>query len=391
MSYQLHAATALLGRSLEPHRDVAITVANGLITHITTGVGPGDLPSHPFVMPGLIDCHVHLALSGGEDVEREALQLDDDRALATALVHARAHAGCGVTTVRDLGSPRHVVLLATLNQAFGDIGMPHVLAAGAISSPAGHGNFLAAHAETLAEYAVELDAIANAGGKYVKLFATGGVVTAGTNPGATQMDSTLIENVTQLAQSKGLHVGTHAHGKQGILNAVRAGVDTIEHFSYLDDEIVTGLAASPSRLVGTYVATERFILSDNRFNATPETLGKIEAHAPHEREALKRAVAAASGDRPIGLAAGTDAGTTFNPHGWGLNEQAIALERSGMSRLDVLKTLTIRGADALGIPAGSLEVGRQADLLILDDDPTMDLAALRALSAVYISGVPVPR
>lgn len=300
--------------------------------------------------------------------------------------HATEHLRSGVTTVRDLGSPGNVVLKAL---AHGDLATPHaprVVGAGAISSPTGHGNFLAAPAERFDEYDAQIRVIVALGGSFLKLFATGGVITAGTVPSATQMDRALLTAVCERAHSLGLRVAAHAHGSAGIANAIEAGADTVEHFSYLAAEHLGRLTASGTTLVSTIVATERFVTSDARHSATRESLEKIEAHTPHERHALKVAVEA-----QLPLATGTDAGTTFNPHGFGMQEQAGHLRDAGMAGSEVLRSITARGARVLGVDSGYLAPGRFADILCLNADPLVDLAALSDINEVILGGVPCRR
>jgi imidazolonepropionase-like amidohydrolase len=220
----------------------------------------------------------------------------------------------------------------------------------------------------------------------VKLFATGGVITSGSVPGATQLEPSLISHVTAAAHRSGLAVAAHAHGRDGIRNAIEAGVDSIEHFSYLTAEGVALLADSHCTLVSTLVATERFVSSDQRGTANPEALAKILAHAPHERAALRQAAAA-----QLPLAVGTDAGTTFNPHGFGMQEQALHLNRAGMDPASVLLAMTVHGSRLLGDGAGYLDIGRRADILCLDADPLEDLGALYGINEVILGGRPVDR
>jgi imidazolonepropionase-like amidohydrolase len=378
---------ALLGPDLEPADNVWMTISDGRITALGTGEGPAGIPGHPaeVAMPGLVDCHVHLALSGGADVEQEARALDS--AARQDLIEANAfrHLQSGVTTVRDLGSPDDAVLHAAKGGGLA-ARAPRIVAAGAVSSPAGHGNFLSRWATTRGEYEEAINAIAGLAAHWVKLFATGGVITSGTVPGATQMEPSLISEVTEAAHRSGLAVAAHAHGRDGIRNAIEAGVDSIEHFSYLTADEVALLAQSHCTLVSTLVATERFVSSDQRETANPETLAKILAHAPHERAALQQAVRAR-----LPLAVGTDAGTTFNPHGFGMHEQALHLNRAGMDPALVLRAMTVNGSRLLGDDAGYLDVGRRADILCLDADPLEDLGALYKINEVILGGRPVDR
>jgi imidazolonepropionase-like amidohydrolase len=379
---------AFLGPGLEPMDDVWMTISDDRITDLGTDGGPVGITRHPaaVAIPGLVDCHVHLALSGGADVEQEARALDS--AARQDLIEANAfrHLQSGVTTVRDLGSPEDAVLRAVQGGGLGGARAPRIVAAGAISSPAGHGNFLSRWATTTSEYEEAIDAIAGLAAKWVKLFATGGVITTGTVPGATQMEPSLIRHVTAAAHRSGLAVAAHAHGRDGIRNAIGAGVDSIEHFSYLTADEAALLAASQCTLVSTLVATERFVSSDQRETANPEALAKILAHAPHERAALERAVTAR-----LALAVGTDAGTTFNPHGLGMQEQAQHLYRAGMDPASVLRAMTVNGSRLLGDSAGYLDVGRRADILCLDADPLDDLGALYNINEVILGGHHIDR
>lgn len=378
---------ALIGPDLSVAEDVWLRVdGEGRISSIGEGAAPAGTPYHPaaIAVPGLIDCHVHLALSGGADVEKEARESTGTVLEDTVRTHAAKHLQAGVTAVRDLGSPGDVVLAELRQGHLKPPSGPRVIGGGAVSSPAGHGNFLARWATTLPEYEKAIGEVTAAGADFLKLFATGGVVTTGTIPGATQMDGELLFRVTDLAHRSGLRVAAHAHGEEGIRNAIRAGVDSVEHFSYLTGGDAAFLADSRTTLVSTLVATERFVASEDRGKATPETLAKILAHAPHERDALARAVAAG-----LPIAAGTDAGTTFNPHGFGMQEQAVLLAEAGMEAPEILRSLTVRGARLLGVPAGSLSVGRFADILCLDADPTVDVRALGAINDIILGGISV--
>ncbi|WP_171027219.1 amidohydrolase family protein [Pseudarthrobacter sp. NamB4] len=377
---------ALLGPELKPVDNVWMTIEGGLIAALGTGEGPAEVPRHPaaVAIPGLVDCHVHLALSGGADVEREARASHPDARQDLIEANAFSHLQSGVTTVRDLGSPEDAVLHAVKAGGLGTAQAPRIVAAGAISSPTGHGNFLSRWATTPGEYEEAIEAIAGLAAHWVKLFATGGVITTGTVPGATQMEPSLISNVAAAAHRSGLAVAAHAHGRDGIRNAIEAGVDSIEHFSYLTADEAALLNGSRCTLVSTLVATERFVSSDQRETANPEALAKILVHAPHERAALELAVTAR-----LPLAVGTDAGTTFNPHGFGMQEQALHLNRAGMDPASVLRAMTVNGSRLLGGGAGYLDVGRPADVLCLDADPLEDLGALYQINEVIVGGRPV--
>lgn len=377
------AERARLGEGLELHSDVILEVDEaGRLTSVEPEQSDdsGAVTLKGVVCPGLIDCHVHLGLSGGSDVVKDSESLTPTAAAERVLRNAATHLRDGVIAVRDLGSADDVVL--TLNQANSPIALPHIVAAGAITNPGGHGHFIAREADGPEEVQQSVRAIAEAGAHWLKVFVTGGVITAGSVPGERQFNDDELQIAVQTAHELDLSVAAHAHSKEGILAAVHAGVDSVEHASYADVETARILVETGSVVVSTLVATERFV---QNLRGTPaEAATKIRRHAPYERRALTYLVA--SGAR---LAAGTDAGSIHNPHGGGLPEQAQLLSRAGMESLEVLKVLTVHGAELLRIPAGYLSPGRSADWIVLEDDPIDDLTALNRVVDVILSGRPI--
>jgi imidazolonepropionase-like amidohydrolase len=184
------------------------------------------------------------------------------------------------------------------------------------------------------------------------------------------------------AHKAGLRVAAHAHGTEGIKNALRAGVDTIEHASYLDDEAIGLFLQGDAWMVSTLVASERLMphLDDPEMPA--HVRDKIRDHTSQEAASLERAIEAG-----VRIAAGTDAGTGYNPHG-GLSEQVALLGRHGMTAERALIAATRDAARAVGLAGthGRLTAGRRADLLVVDGDPFADLAVLRNVRAVYLEG-----
>jgi imidazolonepropionase-like amidohydrolase len=355
---------------------------NGRIAAVGTGPAPAGITIEvPVAVPGLVDCHVHLAMSGGSDIVAELAALDRDATVSAVLRNAAAQVRCGVTTVRDLGSPGDLVIEMAEQLSHGSDAAPAIVAAGAITSRGGHGHFLAHEAEGPEGYAEAVRSVVRAGARAVKLFATGGVITHGTHPGGVQMTPQELRAAVRAAHELGVRVTAHAHGAEGIRNAIEARVDSVEHFSYLTERDAAVLPGSDTRLVSTLVATERFVAAKDRDRAAPETLRKILEHAPNERAALSRAVRTG-----CALAVGTDAGTTFNPHGWGMQEQAEHLRAAGLDDRDVLAALTVCGATLLDEPCGWLAQGRRADVLCLDEDPSLDVRALWSVRAVVIRG-----
>ncbi|MBW4721384.1 amidohydrolase family protein [Saccharothrix obliqua] len=369
---------ALVGPRFTPVDDAWLLFDGPRIAGIGSGPAPVRLPRFAGVaVPGLVDCHVHLAMDGGADVVAELAGRDEDDLRATMAANARRHVASGVTTVRDLGSPGH---LALRHPPTGP-DVPTVVAAAAIGHPDGHGNFLAAHARTPEEFVHEVEAAAELGARWVKLFATGGVITSGTRPGAPQMTPRELAAVVTACRRLGIRVAAHAHGAEGIAHAVHAAVDSVEHFSYLDDRLAETVTRGSVALVCTLVATTRFTTAPDRDRARPDTLAKILDHEPHERAAL-----ALAARRGIPVVAGTDAGTTFNPHGGGLAELAVLLAGAGVPAPAVLRALTGAGAALLAEPCGQLVAGRRADVAVFAADPLASPDAYASPNAVVVRG-----
>lgn len=370
---------ALVGDSFTPLDDAWLLFDGTTIAAVGQGEPPVPLPALPGVaVPGLVDCHVHLAMSGSADVVGDLAGRTDDELRTVVDANMRRQLASGVTTVRDLGSPRHLV---ARHPPTGP-GTVTVVAAGAVAHPGGHGNFLAATASTPADYERAVAGIAALDARWVKLFATGGITTSGTDPGVAQLEPEQLRAAVRAARAAGLRIAAHAHGSEGITRAIRAGVDSVEHFSHLTSDHAVLVEATGSTLVTTYVATTRFAGHRERARAHQDAVEKITVHEPRERRSLELAVR-----KRLPLAIGTDAGTTFNPHGGGMAEQALALAGVGMASVDVLRALTVVGADLLGEPCGRLAPRHRADVVVLREDPLVELAALRSPTAVVAGAV----
>lgn len=377
---------AYVGAGLERVDRAWLRVRDGAIVEIGAGDPPqGSVRIGGVAIPGLVDAHVHLALEGTADVVATLAERDHAALRDVVRRNASAQLSSGVTTVRDLGARGDVVAELVREGVLVPPASPHVVVGSALSAPDGHGNFLARHASTAEQFLAAADEAIDAGARVVKVFATGGVITAGTVPGAVQMPLEALAAVVEHAHARGIRVAAHAHGEQGIANAVAAGVDSVEHASFLGEDLLARVPGG-TWLVSTLIATERFVAADERGTASEETLAKILAHVEHERRALRLAVT-----RPERLVAGTDAGTTFNPHGGGMQEQARLLEAAGLAPLEVLRAMTVRAAALLDEPAGALETGRRADVLVLDGDPGADLGALARAREVVLAGVLIGR
>jgi imidazolonepropionase-like amidohydrolase len=383
----LHATRIFDGeRLLEgPHE---VHVEEGRISAVLPSRGTGENVSTDFedatVLPGLVDAHVHLCFDSSPDVGALARADTPSTAALRSAMNARRHLAAGISAVRDLGSPQGIVI--DVARAVGTPLLPMaptIVAAGQVLTiTGGHGYFMGREVDGPEVVRRGARAEIKRGARALKVIATGGVITEQGTPGATAMTPYELCAAVEEAHKVGLRVAAHAHGTEGIKNALRAGVDTIEHASYLDDEAIELFLEGDAWMVSTLIASERLMphLDDPAMPAYVRD--KIRDHTSQEAASLERAITAG-----VRIAAGTDAGTGYNPHG-GLPEQVALLADHGMTPEQALTAATRDSANAMGLTEthGKVAVGRRADLLVVDGDPFADLAALRNVRVVYLGG-----
>jgi imidazolonepropionase-like amidohydrolase len=368
-----------------PHE---VRVEDGRITAVLPFRGTGENVSTDFddatVLPGLVDAHVHLSFDASPDVAALARTDTPATAALRSAMNACRHLAAGVSAVRDLGSPQGIVI--DVARAVGTPLLPTaptIMAAGQVLTiTGGHGYFMGMEVDGTDAVRRGARAEIKRGARALKVIATGGVITEQGTPGAAAMTPYELCAAVEEAHKVGLRVAAHAHGTEGIKNALRAGVDTIEHASYLDDEAIELFLEGDAWMVSTLIASERLMphLDDPAMPA--HVRDKIRDHTSQEAASLERAIMAG-----VRIAAGTDAGTGYNPHG-GLPEQVALLGNHGMTPEQALAAATWDSAHAIGLAEmhGKIAVGRRADLLVVNGDPFADLAALRNVRAVYLGG-----
>jgi imidazolonepropionase-like amidohydrolase len=335
------------------------------------------------ILPGLIDCHVHLVLTGapGDRVEYSARTPAEWILLATGL--AQQHLGAGVTTVRDLGGWDHVVFPVRDAINAGLVEGPRVLASGlVVTTTDGHGKWMGAHADDADAVRAAVNGRIDAGADAIKIVATGGVHTQGSDLMAAQYTEAEMRAGVDAAHAAGLTVGSHASNPAGITNAARGGVDSVEHGVLVDDASAAAMAESGTTFVPTLAATHLFEPHAGHASIPDYVREKAAVTVPAHRENFPRTVRAG-----VRMATGTDAGSTFVGHGLVAHEVEL-LARYGLSPLEAIAAATINAARMLRLDdrVGAVEPGRLADLLIVEGDPTADLTALRHVRHVLRNG-----
>ena len=381
-------------------RDRLIRIEDGRIVAVTAWSPPPqgakliDWSAH-WVLPGLIDTHVHLAdIEQSANVAEPLLHSEAAIALRGA-GHARKTLMAGFTTVHDVGSYRAFANVA-LRDAIerGDVIGPRISAVGAyVTVPGGGGevtglapdvtvpaSFRAGVASGPAEVRTRVNYLLQNGADSIKLIATGAVLTQGTEPGALEMSEAEIRAAVEAAAARGSWVTAHAHGAEGIKVALRAGVRGIEHASLIDDEGIA-LAKAKGAFLSMDIYNGDFIAEvGKRDGWSADILRKNDETTEAQRIGFRKAVKAG-----VQISFGTDAGVY--PHGQNARQFAYMV-RWGMTPMQAIQSATIVGARMLGWSerVGTIAPGRFADLVAVDENPLADIKALERIDHVMKGG-----
>jgi imidazolonepropionase-like amidohydrolase len=331
------------------------------------------------VIPGLIDCHVHLCLGGEPDVVATVESESPSMTLLKSARHARQTVESGFTTIRDVGSRDHSIFVLKAAIEAGILPGPRIVGAGlAICMIGGHARFIGQEVEGVEQVQRAVDAQLAAGAGVIKVIASGGVLTPGTSPDQAQMTMDELTAAVATARRAQKKVAAHAHGATGMKNAIRAGVHSIEHATLLDDEAGELMKQHGVYMVPTLSALSTTAAGRPGCGIPASALDKARAMTKRHQASFKKAHQSG-----LCIAMGTDAGTPFNYHG----ENAQELERMvafGMNPMEAILASTAAAARLIGIhdTVGTLTRGRQADLVILDGNPLKQIEILRDRSKI---------
>jgi len=370
----------------EPKRNGVMLIAGDRIATVGSAelAIPDGVPVHEAacVVPGLINAHVHLEMSGESQTMSVFVLTTPVQRTLTAAANARKTLLSGVTTVRDLGGTENIAIEVRDAVAAGTIAGPTVLsAARAICMTGGHGHWIGREADGDLDVRKAVREQRKSGADCIKFIATGGVLTKGAVPGIRQLDEDELRAGVDEAHVHGLRCAAHAIGAAGIINAAKAGVDSIEHGHLVDDEGIAIMVERGTYLVPTLAAI-RCILEGGEEAGMPDfVLRKAREIAEFATANLKRALAAG-----VKFAGGSDAGTPFNYHDAYAYEVELMQEMLGMSAREALRTTTAGSAALLGVARGTLAPGDVADLVILANDIESDSRPFRNPVAVMKNG-----
>ena len=333
------------------------------------------------VAPGLIDAHVHVMMDGRPDVAT-AVSDSDYTASYRAASNLEAAVEAGVTTVRDLGSRGTLALDAGEAVDAGDIDGARVLACGRnVIMTGGHGNWFGREADGPAEVRKAAREQLKAGADVLKCMATGGVLTEGAVTGAPELTPEELDAFTDAAAPTGTPTAAHAHGEEGIKNAVEAGISSVEHGTFMDREAAEMMAERGTYWVPTASALHGIVENGVEAGIPKDAVAKAEDAAGRFDDAWDHALEAG-----VPIAMGTDAGTPFNFFE-DIPRELTYMADHGLAPDAALEAATVNAADLLGLDdVGRVAEGYRADLVVLDADPTADAAAWRDPDAVFARG-----
>jgi len=374
----------------------AIVVEDGKI--ISVGSDTDALPegakvidlSDKTVLPGLIDAHTHITFDPKFGYDRLAISVPREALIGAK--NARITLLAGFTTIRNVGATEFadIALRDAINA--GDVPGPRIDASGpALSITGGHcdDNLLpygwhateVGVADGVENVQHKVREIIKYGADVVKICATGGVLSLGDNPQHSQYTQAELNAIVADAHRLGRKVAAHAHGAEGIRWSAEAGVDSIEHGSYIDDAAIAAMKQHGTYLVPTLYLGDWFLENAPKMNVPPSMLAKGKEVMPAARKNIAHAFASG-----VKVGFGTDA--AVYPHGLNAREFAVMV-KLGLTPLQAIQAATLNDADLLGWSdkVGVLEPGRYADIIAVEGDPLADITTLERVKFVMKGGV----
>ena len=377
----IHAQTLIDGISDVPKKDQLIIIEDDKIIQIEEYHEINEDVIHENVVtPGFFNCHVHIMYPVGFKFDTQFSLMEK---AFYAQKHCKEYLESGVTFIRVVGTEENYDL--QIKEAIENhvIEGPHMYCASkVICMTGGHGWQEGIEADGKDACLKAVRTQLRSGVDLIKIMATGGVMTKGVEPGNAQFTVDEMKVMIEEAHKAGRKTATHAQGLQGIKNALYAGIDSIEHGCFLDDECLERMKEQNTFLIPTLCAPQ-CIIDKGVENGVAQymvdkTLKVKDAHV----ESVKKAY-----EKGIPIALGTDAGTPFNYHNNTAYEMEL-LARLNIPNMDILKMATINSARCVGVEKdyGSIEVGKQADLVCLNENPLENISNVRKINRVIQSG-----
>ena len=346
-----------------------------------------------FVLPGLMDMHVHLQFELGPKNDSESLKMSSQQVQMRSVMYGMRTLLAGFTTVRDAGSrPQEMYALRDgINNGWVD--GPRIIAAGGVGITGGHADISGVSPELMKEFTSEnvcdgpydcrraTRNVIKYGADWIKITSTGGVLTDRATGTGQQMEMDELKEVVLAARRMGRKVASHAHQEDGIIAALEAGVSSIEHGSYTGPEAIKLFKKTGAYLVPTLLAGETTVqMAKNSDFMSPAIKEKAIATGAAMKGNFYKSYKAG-----VKIAYGTDSGVS--KHGTNAQE-AVLMVKAGMPEMDVIKSATINSADLLDMSAsiGTIEAGKYADIIAVDNSPLENIEELLDVDFVMKGG-----
>lgn len=369
--------------------NIAILVEDNLITELVRNdkipsdfdiIDLGDL----HVMPGMFDCHVHLVWNGSSHPKSVMINESTEMTAVRTAEHARQALLNGVTTVRDVGGRSEHVFAVRDAIEDGIIRGSRVIASGnPVIMTGGHVHEFGLEIDGPDEARKGVREMAKRGADFIKVMASGGIYGKSEMPGQPQMTVEELEVIVEEAHNFGMKVAAHAEGKKGIINALKAGVDTIEHGNLMDEDIAKEMAKNGTYIVPTISTFYYKAAFNEELEGVPDyVLKKVKLIIDGSYKVLKYAK-----EFGIPIAAGTDDGATAMPHGALFYELELYVH-CGLTPYEALLSATANAAKACDVDheLGTIEPGKKADFIGIVQDPLENISALREVDTVIKDG-----
>lgn len=394
----LHVGKLLDVKSGKIAANQTIVIEGDRIIAVTAGAPPAEASKSSIIelpaataLPGLFDMHTHITGSP-DNFGYGELGISTPREALTGAVNAKITLEAGFTSIRNLGAGGFTDVALRDMVEEGKLPGPRMMVSGpALGITGGHcdNNLLPFEwhdqadgvADGVAAVQHKTREVIKYGADVIKICATGGVLSKGDDPKASQYTQEELRAIAVDAHRLGRKVAAHAHGGEGIIWASNAGIDSIEHGSYIDDEGIATLKKNGTYLVPTLYLGTWFLENAERNHVPKFYLDKAKAVLPEARKNIAKAFAGG-----VKVAFGTDA--AVYPHGLNAREFAVMVEL-GMTPLQAIQSATINAADLMGWTkdAGTIEAGKWADIIAVDGDPTADVTTLEHVRFVMKGGV----
>ncbi len=400
----IHAGTLLSSPGEAPKKQQTIIIKDGKISQVEPGYITSvdddssptiiDLKDH-FVLPGLMDMHVHLQGELGPTNDRDSLKMSMQLVQMRSQMYAMNTLKAGFTTVRDVGSsPQEMYAMRdAINRGW--IDGPRIIAAGGVGITGGHADVSGVKHELMTFYDQSNKQVCDGlfecrraarhtikyGADLIKITSTGGVMTDRETGTGQQMEMDELKEVVQAAQRMGKKVASHAHQEEGIVAALKAGVHSIEHGTYTGEKAIKLFKQTGAYLVPTLLAGETVMqMAKNTDILTESQKAKALKVGKDMQGNFEKAHKAG-----VKIAFGTDSG--ISKHGTNAQE-AVLMHKAGMSEMDIIKSATVNAANLIGMSKqlGSIEAGKHADIIATKISPLDNIEALLDVAFVMKSG-----